>query len=92
MNFCLRPKETNMSHCGESAFNHTFKILLRKGLVTNKSFWNFVKPSLTNKSWHTQNDIMLIDNGRDHPLISASRRISTASVNAAPSGIAAEFC
>ena len=29
----------------------------------NKSFWNFVKPFQANKSCHTQNDIMLIDNG-----------------------------
>ena len=35
-----------------------------KGLVTNRSFWNFVKPFLTNKSWHAQNDIMLIDSGK----------------------------
>ena len=61
MNFCLRPKETNVSHCGESALNHTFKMLLRKVL----SFWSCVKPFLTNKSCHTQNDIMLIDNGKD---------------------------
>ena len=32
--------------------------------MTNKSFWNLVKPFLTNKSYHTQNDIMLIDNGK----------------------------
>ena len=36
----------------------------KKGLITNKPFWNFVKPFLTNKSCHTQNDIMLIDNGK----------------------------
>ena len=32
MNFCLRPKGTNASHCGESAWNHTFKMLLKKVL------------------------------------------------------------
>ena len=32
--------------------------------MTNKSFWNLVKLFLTNKSYHTQNDIMLIDNGK----------------------------
>ena len=32
MNFCLRPKKINTSHCGESALNHTFKMLLRKVL------------------------------------------------------------
>ena len=63
MNFCLRPKETNVSHCGESALNYTFNMLLRKVFVTNKSFWSFVKPFLTNKSCHTENYIMLIDNG-----------------------------
>ena len=41
-----------------------FQDVTKKGLVTNKSFWNFVKPFLTNKSCHTQNDIMLIDNGK----------------------------
>ena len=61
MSFCSRPKETNASQCRESALNHTFMII--QGLVTNKSFWNFVKPSLTHKSCHTQNDVMPIDNG-----------------------------
>ena len=28
------------------------------------SFWNFVKLFLTNKSCHTQNDKILIDNGK----------------------------
>ena len=28
----------------------------KKGLVTNKSFWNFVKSFLTNKTCHSQND------------------------------------
>ena len=37
-------------------------MLLRK-LLSHKSFWNFVKGFLTNKSCHTQNDIILIDNG-----------------------------
>ena len=32
MKFCLRPKETNVSHCEEIALNHTFKMLLRKVL------------------------------------------------------------
>ena len=42
-----------------------FQDVTKKGLVTNKSFWNFVKPFLTYKSCNTQNDIMLIDNGKD---------------------------
>ena len=42
------------------SLNHTTK----KGFVTNNAFWNFGKPFLTNKSCHTQNDIMLIDNGK----------------------------
>ena len=41
-----------------------FQDVTKKGLFTNKSFWSFVKPFLTNKSCHTQNDIMLIDNGK----------------------------
>ena len=32
VNLCLRPKETNVSHCGKNALNHTFKMLLRKVL------------------------------------------------------------
>ena len=32
MNLCSRPKETNSSHSGEKALNHTFKMLLRKVL------------------------------------------------------------
>ena len=41
-----------------------FQDVTKKGLVASKSFWNFVKPFLTNKSYHIQNDIMLIDNGK----------------------------
>ena len=41
-----------------------FQDVTKKGLFTNKSSWSFVKPILTNKSCHTQNDIMLIDNGK----------------------------
>ena len=62
MNVCFRPKETNASHFGESALDHTFKMLLRK-VLSQQSFWNFVKSFLTNKSCYTQNDIMLIDTG-----------------------------
>ena len=29
INFCLRHEETNSSHWGESASNHTFKMLLK---------------------------------------------------------------
>ena len=42
-----------------------FQDVTKKGLVTNKPFWNFVKPFLTYKSCNTHNDIMLIDNGKD---------------------------
>ena len=41
-----------------------FQDVTKKGLVTNMSFWNFVKLFLTNKSCHTQNDKILIDNGK----------------------------
>ena len=41
-----------------------FQDVTKKSLVTNKSFWNFVKPFLNNKSGHSQNDIMLIYNGK----------------------------
>ena len=49
----------------------TFKMLQRK--VTNKSFRKFVRPFLTNKNCHTQNDIILIDDGKvivdEHELV-----------------------
>ena len=41
-----------------------FQDITKKGLVTSNSFLNFVKPFLTNKSCHIQNDIILIDNGK----------------------------
>ena len=41
-----------------------FQDVTKKDLVTNMSFWNFVKPFLTSKSCHAQNDIVLIDNGK----------------------------
>ena len=44
----------------------SMKLYLNKsaadGIVTNKSFWKFIKPFLKNKSCHAQNDIMLIQN------------------------------
>ena len=55
-NKCVSLRRKNI----KSYFQH----LTKKDLVTNKSFWNFVKPFLTNNSCHTQNDIMLIDNGK----------------------------
>ena len=45
----------------------SMKLYLNKsaadGIVTNKSFWKFIKPFLKNKSCHAQNDMMLIKNG-----------------------------
>ena len=32
-----------------------------KGIETNKSFWNFIKPSMTNKDMVASNDITLIE-------------------------------
>ena len=37
-------------------------VLAADGTVTNKSFWKFIKPFLKNKTFHAQNDIMLIQN------------------------------
>ena len=37
---------------------------MRHCFVTNKSFWKFVKRFLITKSCHTQNDMMLTDNGK----------------------------
>ena len=39
-------------------------MVMRHCLVTNKSFWKFVKLFLITKSCHTQNDMMLTDNGK----------------------------
>ena len=36
------------------------KILTEKGLTTNKSFWKFMKPFLTNKGFTENNDVTLI--------------------------------
>ena len=33
MNFHLRPKETNVSHCGESVLNHFFQDVTEEGLL-----------------------------------------------------------
>ena len=41
-----------------------FQDITKKSLVTNKSFWSFMKPFLAKKSCHTQNDIILIDTGK----------------------------
>ena len=32
-----------------------------KGMETNKSFWNFIKPFMTNKGMVASNDITLIE-------------------------------
>ena len=34
------------------------------GSLTNKSFWNFIKPFMKNKNCQIQNDIMLIQNDK----------------------------
>ena len=36
--------------------------LVDDGTATNKHFWKFIKPFLKNKSFHPQNDVMLIQN------------------------------
>ena len=41
-----------------------FKKVTDNRIVTNKTFWKFIKPFLTNKSFHEQNNIMLIKNGK----------------------------
>ena len=40
-----------------------FQDVTKKVPIKSKFFWNSVKTFLTSKSCHTQNDIMLIDNG-----------------------------
>ena len=63
-NFCLRLKRNEWISLRRECIKSYFQNVTKKGLVTNKSFWNFIKPFLTNKSCHTQNDIILIDNGK----------------------------
>ena len=50
-----------------------FQNVTQKCLDTNKSFSKFVRPFLTRKNCHTQNDIMLTDNGKvfveEHDLV-----------------------
>ena len=36
--------------------------LVDDGTATNKHFWKLIKPFLKNKSFHPQNDVMLIQN------------------------------
>ena len=38
------------------------KSITEKGISTNKSFWKFIKPFLTNKSFIGSNDITLVEN------------------------------
>ena len=38
------------------------KSITEKGINTNKSFWKFIKPFLTNKGFTGSNDITLVEN------------------------------
>ena len=51
-NFCVSLRRKCMKNC--------LKKLTEKGLTTNKSFWKFMKPFLTNKGFTGNNDITLI--------------------------------
>ena len=63
--FCKDPsKENKCVSLLRKCIKSYFQDVTEKGFVTNKSFWNFDKPFLTNKWCHTQNDTMLIDNGK----------------------------
>ena len=61
INFGTNNKEINVSLQKKSMKLYLNK-LAADGIVTNKSFWIFIKPFLKNKSCHAQNDIMLIQN------------------------------
>ena len=62
MNLRSRNKEIYVSLRRKSIKNHLKKIT-EKGITTNKDFWNFVKPFLTNKSFIDSTDITLkLDN------------------------------
>ena len=50
-NFCLSLRRKCMKNY--------FKKIAEKGLTTNKSFWKFVKPFLTNKGFIGHNNVTL---------------------------------
>ena len=43
---------------------YLFQKIIEKGTVSNKTFWNFVNFFLTNRSNFSQNDIVVIENGK----------------------------
>ena len=62
MNFVTNNKEINVFLLGKRSMKLYLNNLAVDGIVTNKSFWKFIKPFLKNKSCHAQNDILLIQN------------------------------
>ena len=62
MNFVTNNKEINVFLLGTRSMKLYLNNLAVNGIVTNKSFWKFIKPFLKNKSCHAQNDILLIQN------------------------------
>ena len=57
----IRNKETYASLRKQSLKKH-LKNITEKGINTNKSFWKFIKPFLTNKGFTGSNDITLVEN------------------------------
>ena len=62
MNFVTNNKEINVFLLEKRSMKLYLNNLAVDGIVTNKSFWKFIKPFLKNKSCHAQNDILLIQN------------------------------
>ena len=55
----IRNKET---YACRYALKKHLKSITEKGINTNKSFWKFIKPFLTNKGFIGSNDIILVEN------------------------------
>lgn len=53
-------KGTNVCFCEKKCLKQYFQNVTEKGIVSNKTFWNFFETFSTNKSSSSQNDIALI--------------------------------
>ena len=46
----------------KNAVKTYFATITKSGIISNKMFWNTMKPFITNKTGLTNNDIMIIHN------------------------------
>ena len=64
-NECLYKKYCNKCVSLQKKIHEIFfSKIIEKGTVSNKTFWNFVNFFLTNRSNFSQNDIVVIENGK----------------------------